>query len=118
MRVKAVAAERGMGPSELSKKSNLSERQVYKVLHGETRLRLSTVGKLANALGTSVDYLIHGTGSVSMVMEPRQTYQTKNQQLTADELITEIARQLQVDRDELGALIAKLLMKKFGREEH
>jgi transcriptional regulator with XRE-family HTH domain len=57
-RLREVLEGQGWSQQTLSKRSGVHHQQIYKLLHGETPdPRVSTIKRLAKALGVSLDYL-------------------------------------------------------------
>jgi transcriptional regulator with XRE-family HTH domain len=57
-RLREVLEGQGWSQQTLSKRSGVHYQQIYKLLHGETPdPRISTIKRLAKALGVSMDYL-------------------------------------------------------------
>jgi transcriptional regulator with XRE-family HTH domain len=75
-RIRALAAEKKLSNIELARAADVSYHLVYNVMRGTANLRDKTIGKFAEALGSSVAFLMEGT-SPSVVREPAVEYVTK-----------------------------------------
>jgi len=87
-RIILLLSQRGLSQFELAKKSGVSGRTIYNALKTKQSLRPSILGRLADALGVSVEYLRTGvdvpayTGkstSGSQVHEAPAVYSTNNE---------------------------------------
>jgi len=65
---------RKMSHADLARRAGVSSRQVYLTMQGRANLRDSTIGKYAEALGTTVEYLRTGNERVRMVRDGGDLY--------------------------------------------
>lgn len=59
-RVRDTRDEKGYSCSDIAEKTGLSDTFIYQVERGEKGISAENLGKLSEALGVSVDYLIFG----------------------------------------------------------
>ena len=59
-RIRATREERGYSCSDIAEKTGLSDTFIYQVERGEKGISAENAGKIAEAMGVSVDYLIFG----------------------------------------------------------
>jgi len=56
-RILSILGHRGMTVTALASASGVSRRGLHKMMHAETRMQISSLGKIANALGYTIDEL-------------------------------------------------------------
>jgi len=61
-----IRRTRVLSRKELARRSHVDESTIYRAEHGQTKLRPSTVRKLAQALGVPPDQLISEQGRFSL----------------------------------------------------
>lgn len=64
--LKRIREKRALSRKDLADRSGVSESAIYRTERGETRLRPSTIRKLANALGVEPDELTSSQGRLGI----------------------------------------------------
>jgi transcriptional regulator with XRE-family HTH domain len=64
--LKRIREMRALSRKDLAEQSDIDESTVYRAEHGQTKLRPSTIRKLAQALGVSPDELMSEQGKLGM----------------------------------------------------
>lgn len=76
-RIRTVAAEKNLSSLDLARSAEVSYRTVFAVMKGEARLQDRIIGKLAHALGVSVEYLMSGNQSAKAINDHKPVWEVK-----------------------------------------
>lgn len=123
-RIRRIVIERQMANYELANKADVAYKTVYSIMHNRLNPQPKTIGRIAAALGVSVQYLMTGTGDATaapMIVRDGtvspETGERGNGPCTLDEAMKTISTQLGIPADDVRKAIAQLLVKQNHKED-
>jgi len=76
-RIEALLEKRSMTQYELARKADVGYHTVHNAIHGKTKLRPSILGRIAVALGVTVEYLRNGADRPTQSSKPTSGSQVR-----------------------------------------
>ena len=90
-RIKEERTKQGISQDVLSEKAELSQSFLGQIERGERKFSLSTLIKIANSLGASLDYLVHNYKPNSKVEIDELIYRLRDQSPEDIRMISDIS---------------------------
>jgi lambda repressor-like predicted transcriptional regulator len=117
-RIRALLAEQGLTKIDLAKKADVSYRTIFSAVHDQGNLQERIVGKIAIALGTSVEYLLSGSGEKKTAKESPPVWGTNglNQDITLKAALSKISRELDISFETVSKCFSELANKSKNGE--
>jgi transcriptional regulator with XRE-family HTH domain len=119
-RIRVLTIERNLANYELAKKAGIAYRTVHSIMHKKVEPSNKVIVAVAEALGTSVDYLMTGEGekrSAPMMVREGTVYPEAGERLNGPCTVADAIKTLAVQLDLSEAVVREAILELAKKKE-